>query len=87
MGCGDPALVVRLRAGGDSWAIGADNRDLVGGVDLLGSLGRLLRALSALAATLLLGEESGDPGVVDKVRDTTEDSENDEVQEDAEDTC
>jgi hypothetical protein len=79
VGCRDPALIVRLCAGRDSWAISADNGNLVSGVDLLGALGRLLRALSALAATLLLGEEGGDPRVVDKVGDSTEDSEDDEV--------
>jgi hypothetical protein len=75
----NPALVVSLCARGDGGAVSADNGDLVGGVDVLGALGRLLRALSALAATLLLGEEGGDPRVVDKVRDTTKDSEDDEV--------
>jgi hypothetical protein len=75
----NPALVVSLCARGDGGAVSADNGDLVGGVDVLGALGRLLRALSALAATLLLGEEGGDPRVVDKVGDSTEDSEDDEV--------
>jgi hypothetical protein len=78
----DPALIVRLCAAGDSGAVSADNGNLVGRVDLLGAERRLLRALAALAATLLLGEEGGDPGVVDEVRDSAEDGENDEVQED-----
>jgi hypothetical protein len=83
VGCRNPALVVRLCARGNSGAISANNSDLVGGVDLLGAEGGLLRTLTTLAAALLLGEESGDPGVVDKVRDAAEDAENDEVQEDA----
>jgi hypothetical protein len=78
----DPALIVRLCAAGDSGAVSADNGNLIGRVDLLGAERRLLRALAALAATLLLGEEGGDPGVVDEVRDSAEDGENDEVQED-----
>jgi hypothetical protein len=78
----DPALIVRLCAAGDSGAVSADNGNLVGRVDLLGAERRLLRALAALATTLLLGEEGGDPGVVDEVGDSAEDGENDEVQED-----
>jgi hypothetical protein len=80
---GDPALVVGLCAGSNSGAIGTHNGNLVSGVDLLGAEGRLLRALASLAAALLLGEESGDPGVVDEVGDPAEDAENNEVQEDA----
>jgi hypothetical protein len=78
----DPALVV-LGARGDSRAIGTDNGDLLGGVDLLGALGRLLGALTTLAASLLLGEEGGDPGVVDEVDGSSEGAEEDEVEEDA----
>lgn len=83
MGCGDPALVVCLCARSDGGAIGADNSNLVSGIDLLGSERRLLGALSALAAALLLGEEGGDPGVVDEVRDAAENGKDNEVQEDA----
>jgi hypothetical protein len=83
----DPALIVCLRARGDSGAVSTNNGDLVSGVNLLGALGRPLRALSTLAAALLLREEGGDPGVVDKVRDSTKDAENDEVQEDAGVAC
>lgn len=79
---GDPALVV-LGARGDRRAIGTDNSDLLRGVDLLGALGRLLGALTTLAAALLLGEESGDPGVVDEVDGSNEGAEEDEVKEDA----
>ena len=78
----DPALVV-LRARGDSRAVSADNANLLGGVDLLRALGRLLGALTTLAAALLLGEESGDPGVVDEVDGSNEGAEEDEVKEDA----
>jgi hypothetical protein len=81
--CRDPALIVSLRAGSDSRAISTNDSDLIGRVDLLGTLGRPLRALSTLAATLLLGEEGGDPGVVDKVRNSTEHAQDDEIQEDA----
>jgi hypothetical protein len=80
---GDPALVVGLCAGRDSGAIGTDNSNLISGVDLLGAERRLLRALATLTAALLLGEEGGDPGVVDEVGDSAEDAENNEVQENA----
>jgi hypothetical protein len=80
---GDPALVVGLCAGRDSGAIGTDNSNLVSGVDLLGAERRLLCALATLTAALLLGEEGGDPGVVDEVGDSAEDAENNEVQENA----
>lgn len=73
----DPRLIVSSCAGGNSWAISANNADLVSGVDLLGTLGRTLCALAALATTLLLGEQSGDPGVVDEVDGATEDTEED----------
>jgi hypothetical protein len=80
--CWNPALVVRLGTRGDGGAIGTNNGDLFGGVDLLSTERRPLRALTTLAAALLLGKESGDPGVVDKVRDAAEYAENNEVQED-----
>lgn len=83
----DPALVVRLCARCDSRAISANDGDLVSGVDLLGALGRLLRALAALAAALLLGEEGGDPGVVDEVEGSAKDAEEHEVEEDASTAC
>jgi hypothetical protein len=76
----DPALIV-LCTGGDSWAISANNSDLLGGVDLLGALGGLLSTLTTLAAALLLGEEGGDPGVVDEETGTSEGAEEDEVKE------
>ena len=78
----DPALIV-LRAGGDSRAISANNSDLFGGIDLLGALGGLLSTLTTLAAALLLGEEGGDPGVVDEETGTSEGAEEDEVEEKA----
>jgi hypothetical protein len=82
---GNPALVesTGLGTGGDSRAISANNRDLVGRVDLLGSLGRSLSALAALAAPLLLREQSRDPGVVDEVASAAEGREEEEVEEDA----
>lgn len=78
---GDPGLVVDLGTG-DGRAISANNGDLLGGVDLLGAGGRLLRALAALATAPLLGEEGGDPGVVDEVNGSAESAEEDEVEED-----
>ena len=82
---GDPALVesTGLCAAGDGRAVGTNNGDLVGGVDLLGLAGGALGALAALAAALLLGEESGDPGVIDEVDDAAEGGEEEEVEEDA----
>lgn len=86
MSGGDPALVesTSLCAAGDGRAISTNNGNLVGGVDLLSLAGGALGALAALAAALLLGEESGDPGVVDEVADAAEGGEEEEVEEDAE---
>lgn len=78
----DPALVV-LGAGSYSRTISTDNGNLLGGVDLLGALGRLLGALATLAAALLLREEGGNPGVVDEVDGSSEGAEEDKVEEDA----
>jgi len=82
---GNPALVESASLGTacDSWAICADNRDLFGGVDLLASAGGSLSALAALAAPLLLREQSSNPGVVDEVAGATERGEEEEVEEDA----
>lgn len=82
---GDPALVEAacVRAAGDSRAVSADDGDLVGGVDFLGLAGGTLGALAALSTTALLGEEGGDPGVVDEVADAAEGGEEEEVEEDA----
>jgi hypothetical protein len=81
----DPALVecTSLCAAGDSRAVSTDDGDLVGGVDLLALARGTRGALAALAAATLLGEESGDPGVVDEVADTAEGGEEEEVEEDA----
>jgi hypothetical protein len=81
----DPALVesTSLGTSSDSRAICANNRDLVGRVDLLGSLRGSLGALAALAAPLLLREQSRDPGVVDEVAGAAEGGEEEEVEEDA----
>ena len=85
MSSGDPALVesTGLGTSRDSRAICADNRDLVGRVDLLGSLRGSLSALAALAAPLLLREQSSNPGVVDEVAGAAESGEEEEVEEDA----
>lgn len=78
---GDPALVV-LCAARDSRAVSANNGNLLRGVDFLGALGRLLGAFATLAATLLLGEEGGNPSVVDEVDSSSKGAEEDEVEED-----
>lgn len=82
---GNPALIkaTSLCAAGNGRAIGANNGDLVSGVDLLGLAGGALGTLAALAAATLLGEEGGDPGVVDEVADAAESGEEEEVEEDA----
>jgi hypothetical protein len=82
----DPALIVGFSTRGDGRAVGTDNSDLVGGVDLLGATGRLLGALATLATALLLGEEGGDPGVVDKVDGSGKGTKDDKVQENARNT-
>jgi hypothetical protein len=79
----DPGLIVGHSTAGDSRAISTDNADLVGRVDLLGTARGALGTLTALAATLLLGEEGGDPGVVDEEDGTSEDTGEDKVEEDA----
>lgn len=78
----NPALVVDLGAR-DGGAISANNGNLLGRVDLLGATGGLLRALATLASATLLGEEGGDPGAVDEVDGSGEDSEENKVEEDA----
>jgi hypothetical protein len=82
---GDPALVesTSLCAAGNSRAVSTDNGDLVGRVDFLALAGGARGTLAALAAATLLGEESGDPGVVDEVADAAEGGEEEEVEEDA----
>ena len=81
----NPALVetASLRAAGDSRAVSTDDGDLVRGVDFLALARRARGALAALAAATLLGEESGDPGVIDEVDDAAEGGEEEEVEEDA----
>jgi hypothetical protein len=81
----DPALVesTSLCAAGDSRAVSTNDGDLVGGIDFLALAGGARGALAALAAAAFLGEEGGDPGVVDEVADTTEGGEEEEVEEDA----
>lgn len=82
--CWNPALVVCLSTACDSWTIGTDNADLIRWIDLLGLARGALSPLTALAATLLLGEESGVPGVINEVACTTKSTGEDKVQEDAE---
>lgn len=79
----DPALIIRLRSRRDSRAIGTDNSDLVGRIDLLSALRGTLGALTPLAAALLLRKEVGDPSVVDKVDSSSKRAEKDKVEEDA----
>jgi hypothetical protein len=83
----DPRLVVGSTTGqgtaGDSRAVSTDNADLLGRVDLLAATRGALGTLTTLAATLLLGEEGGDPGVVDEVDGTGKDTAEDQVEEDA----
>ena len=79
----DPALIVGLGPASDGRSIGTNNRNLFGGIDNLGAAGRFLRALTTLAAAPLLGKERRDPGVVDEVDGSSEDTEEDEVEEDA----
>ena len=82
---GNPALVesTSLGTSRDSRAICANNGDLISRVDLLGSLRGSLSALAALAAPLLLREQSSNPGVVDEVAGAAESGEEEEVEEDA----
>lgn len=82
---GNPALVeaTSLSTGGNSRAVSTDNGDLVSRVDLLALAGGAAGALATLAAALLLGEQSGDPGVVDEVDDAGEGGQEEEVEEDA----
>lgn len=82
--CGNPALVVSLGSRGNGGAIGSNDANLVGRVDGLVALGRGLGALATLAAALLLGEQSGDPGVVDEVAGAGENGGEDDVEEEAE---
>lgn len=67
----DPALIVRLLRqilGGDSWSISTNDTQLLfGWHGLLDTTQRATRTLTSLASTLGLGEESLDPGLVDKV--------------------
>ena len=77
----NPALIVGLRASSDSRAIGTHNSNLLGGIDLLGASRGLLGALATLATALLLGEEGGDPGVVDKIDGSDKSGKEDDVQE------
>lgn len=79
----DPALIISLGTRGDSRAISANDSNLLRGIDLLASTRGALSALAAFAATLLLGEEGSNPGIVDEVKGTGENSEENDIQKDA----
>lgn len=95
MACRDPALIITLCAGRDSWTVCTFDRNCLAGVDRLaaeGSLGTRAiltrnagsRLLITEARTLLsLGEECCEPGVVDEVSCTCKGCAQDEVKEDA----
>lgn len=83
MGGRNPTLVIGLGAGRHRWAVLPDDRSLIGWVDDLATTRGLLRALTALAATLLLREQRRDPGVVDEVTSSAETGCKEEVEEDA----
>ena len=80
---GNPGLVVGLSTAGDSRAVSTNDSNLVSGVDLLRATRGLLSALTALAASFLLGKEGGDPSVVDEVDGSSKDTSEDEIEEDA----
>jgi len=66
-----------------SWSICANDRDLVLGFNgLLGASRGTLGALSTLATTLGLWEQSLDPGLVYEVESAGETCEEEEVKED-----
>lgn len=83
----NPTLIVALVSegctGGDSWAIGTNDGDLLAWVDWLRATAGTLRTLATFAAALFLWEEGGNPGVVDEIDCATERSEEDQVEEDA----
>lgn len=83
----NPTLIVSHGAAGNSWPVSTLYRDLFRRVDLLRTLGACLCAHAVLArntaALGLLGEESGDPCVVDEVGGTGKGSGQDQIQEDA----
>lgn len=80
---GNPALVIGLGARSDRRAIGTDNCNLVGRVDLLALTRRHPGALTTLAVALLLREESADPSVVDEVDSSAKGTKDDKVKEKA----
>lgn len=80
---GNPALIIGLGARSDRGAIGTDDCNLVGRVDLLALARRHPGALTTLAVALLLREESADPGVVDEVDGSAKGTKDDKVKEEA----
>jgi hypothetical protein len=78
----DPALV-EFGTAGYSRAVGTHNSSLISRVDLLGATRGFLSTLTALATATLLGEEGGEPGVVDEVDGSGECAQENEVKEDA----
>lgn len=83
----DPALIIHLLSlstGRNSWSICSNHRHLFINRDcLLCACGRTLSALSTLATTLCLREESLDPGLVDEIEGSSGGAGEEEVQEDA----
>lgn len=79
----DPTLIVCLRTRCHSWSIRSQNTHLVRRINFLRATRGALSAVAAFASARFLGEEGGDPGVVDEVACASEDSEEEEVEEDA----
>ena len=79
----DPTFIIGLASGGHSRAISTHDTNLLAWIHFLGTGGGALSSLAALAASLLLREESRDPGVVDKVAGAGEEAGEEEVEEDA----
>lgn len=72
---GDPGLVVSLvSASGYAWRLGSGQR--------LSSLDRLLAFLAGARGALGLREEGLDPGLVDEVERSAEDTGQEKIQED-----
>ena len=78
----DPTLIVRLGSARHSWAVRANNADLVRGIDFFGAAGRFLSPLAAFPAAALLRKKSADPGAVDEVACAGEGGKKEEVEED-----
>lgn len=82
MGGRNPAFIICLSSRSNRRPIRTDHSNLISRINLLRSTRRSLRTLATFAATLLLGKEGGDPGVVDEVDGATEGTEENKVQKD-----